>query len=180
MAAPDEEESFRRFLEEMSGDSRDHGIRKTLDQRVHAYFKSFDAGRINEMERWYADDITFITSLQKPGSIFKGKDEVIARHEERKAIRIKLHKTVRSVPTLVVVDRGRITCLVERFYTITRVKPHQTTKYINLWVFDLDGTGHVKRLECRVITKSAENRPIEALVREAEAKQEDMQTCIEA
>ncbi|KAE9568728.1 hypothetical protein CGMCC3_g15146 [Colletotrichum fructicola] len=66
MAAPDEEESFRRFLEEMSGDSRDYGIRKTLDQRVRAYLQSLDAGRIGEMGLWYADDVILILGIQGP------------------------------------------------------------------------------------------------------------------
>ncbi|KAJ0384890.1 hypothetical protein COL922a_007437 [Colletotrichum nupharicola] len=178
MAAPDEEESFRRFLEEMSGDSRDYGIRKTLDQRVRAYLQSLDAGRIGEMGRWYADDVILILRIQVPGKIWKGKQEVIASHEKALADRNRSGWTIVTIPTWVIVDRGRITCRFERF--ASRKKCKEITKYTSVTVFDLDSTGHVKRVEYRKINDSTEDRPIEELVREAKAKQEDLQTCLES
>ncbi|KAF4818618.1 hypothetical protein CGCTS75_v011911 [Colletotrichum tropicale] len=177
MAAPDEEESFRRFLEEMSGASRDYGIRKTLDQRVRAYFHSIDAGRIEDVGRWYADDVIRNFSVQVPGSIWKGKREVIASHEKDFADRQKGGWAVVTVPTWVIVDRGRITCRIERFFS--RQTCEKITAYTFLTVFDLDSTGHVKRIEYRKINDSTEGSPIEELVREAEAKQEDMQAILE-
>ncbi|KAL3291363.1 hypothetical protein RB213_004758 [Colletotrichum asianum] len=178
MAAPDDEESFRRFLEEMSGDSRDYGIRKTLDQRVRAYFQSLDAGRIDEMGRWYADDVVKIRSIQVPGKIWKGKQEVIASHEKALADRKRSGWTFVTVLTWVIVDRGRITCRFERFVSTQNCK--EIRKYTFLTVFDLDSTGHVKRVEYRMINDSTEDRPIKELVREAKAKQEDLQTCLES
>lgn len=115
MAAPDDERSFRRFLEEMSGDSRDYGIRKTLDQRVRAYFQSLDAGRIDEMGRWYADDVVKIRSIQVPGEIWKGKEEVIASHNSIIKEQKRIGWAIFTVPNWVFVDRGRITCRIERF-----------------------------------------------------------------
>lgn len=177
MAAPDDEDSFRRFLEEMSVDSRDYGIRKTLDKRVRAYFQSLDAGRIDEMGRWYADDVIRILSVQVPGSIWKGKKEVIASHVKDLAGRKRSGGTLVTVPTRVIVDRGRITCRIERF--ISSQKCTTIRMYTFVTVLDLDSTGHVKRIEYRKINDSTEYRPIEELVQEAEAKQEDMQTCLE-
>ncbi|KAI8308089.1 hypothetical protein K4K59_010410 [Colletotrichum sp. SAR11_240] len=178
MAAPDEEESFRRFLEEMSGDSRDYGIRKILDQRVRAYFQSLDAGRIGEAGRWYADDVILIRSIQVPGKIWKGKQEVIANHEKALADRKTSGWTLVTVPTWIIVDRGRIICRYERFASWQKCK--EIRKYTCVTLFDLDSTGHVKRVEYRNIGDSTEDRPIEELVQESIAKQEDMQTCPEA
>ncbi|KAF4927948.1 hypothetical protein CGCVW01_v002223 [Colletotrichum viniferum] len=176
MAAPDDEESFRRFLEEMSGDSRDYGIRKTLDQRLRAYFQSLDAGRIDEMGHWYADDVILIRSIQVAGKIWKGKQEVIASHEQ--ALADRSGWTIVTVPTWVIVDRGRITCRIERFCSKQGRK--ETRKCTFVAVFDLDSTEHVKRVEYRMINDCTEDRPIEELVREAKAKQEDLQTCLES
>ncbi|KAH0436406.1 hypothetical protein CcaCcLH18_04426 [Colletotrichum camelliae] len=177
MAVPDEEESFRRFLEEMSGDSRDYGIWKTLDQRVRDYFRSLDTGRIDEVVRWYADDVIKITRSQVPGRIWKGKEEVIACHESGVADRKRGGWTAVTFPTWVIVDRGRITCRIDRFYSRKTCK--EIRKYTYVTVFDLDSTGHVKRIEYRKIADSTEDRPLEELVRESKAKQEDMQTCLE-
>ncbi|KAK2769954.1 hypothetical protein CKAH01_14890 [Colletotrichum kahawae] len=177
MAAPDDEESFRRFLEEMSDGSRDYGIRKTLDQRVRTYFQTIDAGRIDEMVRWYADDVIRILGVQVPGSIWKGKKEVIASHERDLEGRKRGGWTVVTIPTWVIVDRGRITCRFERFFSRQICK--EIKKYTFVLVFDLDSTGHVKRIEYRKISDSTEDRPIEELVCESKAKQEDMQTCLE-
>ncbi|KAF4890254.1 hypothetical protein CGCFRS4_v008909 [Colletotrichum fructicola] len=123
MAAPDEEESFRRFLEEMSGDSRDYGIRKTLDQRVRAYLQSLDAGRIGEMGLcgW----------------------------------------TIVTIPTWIIVDRGRITCRFERFASRklfsaridvdSAVGP--TQKKVILVTMDLNDSNKIQRMEYRLLCK---------------------------
>ncbi|KAF3798042.1 hypothetical protein GCG54_00003945 [Colletotrichum gloeosporioides] len=125
----------------MAGDSRDFSIRKTLDQRVRAYFQSHDAGRIDEMKRWYADDVIQIFSVQVLGKIWKGKEEVIASHEKALADRKRRGWTIVTVPTWVIVDRGRITCRIERFYSEQTCKG--IIKYTFLAVFDLDSTGHL-------------------------------------
>ncbi|EQB50717.1 hypothetical protein CGLO_09812 [Colletotrichum gloeosporioides Cg-14] len=178
MAAPDEEESFRRFLEEMLGGSRDHGIRKTLDQRVRAYFQSVDAGRIDEIGRWYANNVIRIKTTQVPGGIFKGKQEVVANHGRAVANRKREGWSAVTVPTWVIVDRGRITCRIERFFYKRMCK--EVRKHTKILVFDLDSTGHVKRVESRRIKNSTEDGPVEELIGESKAKQEDMQISLEA
>ncbi|KAJ0344653.1 hypothetical protein COL154_004403 [Colletotrichum chrysophilum] len=178
MTAPGDEESFRRLLEEMSGGSRDYGIRKTLDQRVRAYFQSLDIGRPDEIASWYANNVIRITNTQVPGGIFKGTAEVLASHQNDYSNQRRGGWSAITVPSWVIVDRGRITCRIERFFYKDICK--EVRKYTSVLVFDLDSTGHVKRVEYRRIKYSIEDGPVEELIEEAKAKQEDMQTSLEA
>ncbi|KAJ3958857.1 hypothetical protein N0V92_004558 [Colletotrichum tropicale] len=172
MAGTEKEETFRRFLDEMSGESRDHSIRQVLELRTRDYFQSIDAGRIDEVTPWYAENITWIERFKNPIRIHKGKEEVVARQEKNVASLKQNGQTMFTVPISIIVDRNRITCRAERF-TQESEKIEMKTFVI---IFDLDETGRVTRRENRIVKKPVviRDRTIDELLAESKKKQNDM------
>ncbi|KAF4898971.1 hypothetical protein CGCF415_v010603 [Colletotrichum fructicola] len=96
-----------------------------------------------------------------PGKIWKGKQEVIASHEKALADRNRSGWTIVTIPTWIIVDRGRITCRFERFASRklfsaridvdSAVGP--TQKKVILVTMDLNDSNKIQRMEYRLLCK---------------------------
>ncbi|KAL0942024.1 uncharacterized protein CTRU02_204787 [Colletotrichum truncatum] len=142
-------EGFTRLATELSGNSHDKPLRACLYERMLILLEELSIGSVRDLEDWVVDRVTFITSLNRPGHIYKGKKEVIKYFDDfPDDQRSETH--FEGLPILVIVDRGRITCHMERMYC-ANVETNKFEKETFLLVFDLNANNYIERIEYRLL-----------------------------
>lgn len=165
-------EDFSRFVSEVSGPSRDLPIRAALSERAISLVKEFDQGETALMTDWFADNITLIIGLDEAGKIFKGKKEVMKCYN-RDEFEAFYPGDFESVPILVVVDRGRITCHMKRFISDHNFGNVKEETF--LVILDLNKQNCIERVEYRLLERKevdgkAGRDQVKALVEEAKER----------
>ncbi|KAF9870913.1 hypothetical protein CkaCkLH20_11585 [Colletotrichum karsti] len=146
------------FLDEVTGPSRDRASRYAIELKVRAMFEDIDSRRWRRVRRCFNKDARVIKALAHPSQIIdRDLDEVIRWFDSlyHNAHGEAVHHAI--VPTLVLVDRGRVTCHLTNFWAELPaediLKFEYFTQYHEIIVLDLDENHKITRFERRAHTQ---------------------------
>ncbi|KAF4809118.1 hypothetical protein CGCSCA5_v011750 [Colletotrichum siamense] len=143
-------------------------MRPAIEQMVRQFFCELDKDEkdIETVITFFSDDPTVIYGLREPGWIWAGLEEV------KQCLGVWGEEKARTVPKIIVVDRGRVTCHVVAFEFET--DNFDSFKEIQkIVIFDLDANNRIQRLEYRIIAGTNKERKggrqvLDALITEIE------------
>ncbi|KAH0436402.1 hypothetical protein CcaCcLH18_04422 [Colletotrichum camelliae] len=160
MGSRNQHELFQVFADELTGDSRDRPLRYELENKISTFFDDINEKRWAIVKSYFNEDARVIFGFNNPNLIVdKDVDKVITRIREKGYGMRRV-----TVPTLVLVDRGRITCFLTNVWIETDEKDDDETPDIaeadarfgeqhEVAIIDLDDEYKFKRVEFRSTTR---------------------------
>ncbi|KAF9870918.1 hypothetical protein CkaCkLH20_11590 [Colletotrichum karsti] len=158
-------EAFRRYRDEIAGSDR--SLRFILYDRARDLIHNLAAGNSANLMDWVTDDVTLVTDLDAPGNIYKGKKELLHYFDnDDLGVLYHWHEGSEEVPTLLIVDRGRITCHLERLRWDSDASSVERQHVVA--TFDLNDESRIKRIEYRLLqtVHDKEGRTLEEAISE--------------
>lgn len=144
------EGAFSAWASEVTGESSDRPVRPYIEQRIRALFDAMDHKRWDEFAAYLSPDVKMICELGGPETVWHMRKNVVDR------LRNCLSDCfIRTVPRLIIVDRGRVTSYNTEFEACP-VGPtahdedfeiYQFTEMAEVAIMDLDDEYRVKRME---------------------------------
>ncbi|KAK2769957.1 hypothetical protein CKAH01_14893 [Colletotrichum kahawae] len=156
MGSRNQHELFQVFADELTGDSRDRPLRYELENKISTFFDDINEKRWAIVKSYFSEDARVIFGLNNPNLIVdKDVDKVITRTREKGYGMRRV-----TVPTLVLVNRGRITCFLTNVWIETDEKDDDETldiaeedarfgEHHEVAIIDLDDEYKFKRVEFR-------------------------------
>ncbi|TQN64866.1 hypothetical protein CSHISOI_10566 [Colletotrichum shisoi] len=141
------QEQFRRFVDEMNGDSNDIPLRPALESKFRYILDRFDSEDVDAFLEGLSDDIALVLDTKSPGGIIEGKQELISYFEAQYAE----HAWIKTIPIITVVDRGRIACYAKQYFCEDGLGLMSTM----LIIYDLNASRLIQRMEYRKVEKNS-------------------------
>ncbi|KAE9568724.1 hypothetical protein CGMCC3_g15142 [Colletotrichum fructicola] len=112
MSSRNQHTRFQVFADELTGDSRDRPLRYEIENKISIFFDDINEKRWTSVKSYFNDDARVIFGFRCPNQIIdKDVDLVIERIREKTDGMRRV-----TVPTLVLVDRGRVTCFLTNLW----------------------------------------------------------------
>ncbi|KAF4898968.1 hypothetical protein CGCF415_v010607 [Colletotrichum fructicola] len=135
MSSRNQHTRFQVFADELTGDSRDRPLRYEIENKISIFFADINEKRWTSVKSYFNDDARVIFGFRCPNQIIdKDVDLVIERIREKTDGMRRV-----TVPTLVLVDRGRADTLFGEMHEVA--------------IIDLDDEYKFKRVEFRTTTR---------------------------
>ncbi|KAI8263404.1 hypothetical protein K4K58_013004 [Colletotrichum sp. SAR11_239] len=151
---------FQVFADELTGDSRDRPLRYEIENKISIFFDDINEKRWTSVKSYFNDDARVIFGFRSPNQIVnKDVDLVIERIREKTDGMRRV-----TVPTLVLVDRGRVTCFLTNLWIEIDDRDDDATLDLveadtlfgemhEVAIIDLDDEYKFKRVEFRTTTR---------------------------
>ncbi|EQB50721.1 hypothetical protein CGLO_09816 [Colletotrichum gloeosporioides Cg-14] len=160
MSSRTQHDRFQVFADELTGDSRDRPLRYEIKNTISIFFDDINEKRWTSVKSYFNDDARVIFGFRSPNQIIdKDVDLVIERIREKTDGMRRV-----TVPTLVFVDRGRVTCFLTNLWIEIDERDDDATLDLveadalfgemhEVAIIDLDDEYKFKRVEFRTTTR---------------------------
>ncbi|KAF4809096.1 hypothetical protein CGCSCA5_v011749 [Colletotrichum siamense] len=160
MSSRNQHTRFQVFADELTGDSRDRPLRYEIENKISVFFDDINEKRWTSVKSYFNDDARVIFGFRSPNQIIdKDVDLVIERIREKTDGMRRV-----TVPTLVLVDRGRVTCFLTNLWIEIDERDDDATLDLveadtlfgemhEVAIIDLDDEYKFKRVEFRTTTR---------------------------
>ncbi|KAI8292056.1 hypothetical protein K4K56_006337 [Colletotrichum sp. SAR 10_98] len=160
MSSRNQHDRFQVFADELTGDSRDRPLRYEIENKISVFFDDINEKRWTSVKSYFNDDARVIFGFRSPNQIIdKDVDLVIERIREKTDGMRRV-----TVPTLVLVDRGRVTCFLTNLWIDIDERDDDATLDLveadtlfgemhEVAIIDLDDEYKFKRVEFRTTTR---------------------------
>ncbi|KAI8316628.1 hypothetical protein K4K61_003284 [Colletotrichum sp. SAR11_59] len=140
------EQNFDDYAQELASASKDRLMRPAIEQMVRQYFRAADEKKWDTIMEFFGTHPTFIGGLKEPGWIFRGRDDVLSHFKTWTSV------IERTIPKIIIVDRGRVTCHLVAFYqNPDHVGSGHFQEFHSVAIMDLDVKNRIMRMEYRDI-----------------------------
>ncbi|KAF5510412.1 hypothetical protein CGCS363_v002103 [Colletotrichum siamense] len=160
MSSRNQHARFQVFADELTADSRDRPLRYEIENKISVFFDDINEKRWTSVKSYFNDDARVIFGFRSPNQIIdKDVDLVIERIREKTDGMRRV-----TVPTLVLVDRGRVTCFLTNLWIEIDDRDDDATLDLveadtlfgemhEVAIIDLDDEYKFKRVEFRTTTR---------------------------
>ncbi|EQB50720.1 hypothetical protein CGLO_09815 [Colletotrichum gloeosporioides Cg-14] len=161
-------QNFDDYAQELASVSKDRLMRPAIEQMVRQYFRAADEKKWDIIMEFFGTHPTFIGGLKEPGWIFRGRDDVLNHFKTWTSV------IERTIPKMIIVDRGRVTCHLVAFYqNPEHVESGHFQEFHSVAIMDLDVKNRIMRMEYRDIDQEITvyeggKSDVEASAKEAE------------
>lgn len=152
MTSKSERKEFCAWASEITRESSDRPVRPYIEQRIRSFFYAIDHKRWEEVKEHLSPDVRMINDLDDPESVTHKRRRVVDHFKDTLS-----DNFTRTVPRIIIVDRGRVTCQnnVFRAFPDNPTAPQdeaefdQFTAKDHVVIIDLDDNYFIKRIETR-------------------------------